>query len=277
MKASSKSSNEARSKYIFEHFLRIPSLAFDLEVFPYARFETETPDLNTSLPSIPMDLMIGKQAELCFEHYLKVASRYDVLAHNIQIQGTSETMGELDYIVFDKQLQQQLHIELACKFYLLDYREEGNSAWIGPNRNDSLDQKLNKLQQKQFPLLFKEETKQLLDDLRLDVSETAQQLCLKAFLFIHKDVELKDVSAKWRPSIVGRWMGLESFKEEDPTVQYALPKKTAWLIPSEHTATWMSHSELLPLIAEQHKNKKTPMIYKKINGALKLFFIVWWL
>jgi hypothetical protein len=47
-------------------------------------------------------------------------------------------------------------MELAYKFYLFDpsISSEPINNWIGPNRNDSLQEKLEKLKTKQFPLLY---------------------------------------------------------------------------------------------------------------------------
>jgi len=262
---------------VFQRFLQIPSLDLASESFPYACFETSSMDQNSDGLSIPEGLMIGKQAEKCFEHYLKTSERYDVLASNIQIQGPTETMGELDYLVYDKELQQNLHVELACKFYLLDPRKKNLSAWIGPNRKDSLHEKAEKLRLKQFPILFAKETTALLEQVIPDVMEIEQQLCLKAFLFLPKGMQAIDISDGLRGAVIGEWMDIALFEEEDLEAVYALPQKTQWLHPPEHIQTWYSKKQIMQRIQEQHKNKKTPLVYQKSNGALKLFFIVWWI
>ena len=56
--------------------------------------------------------------------------------------------------------------------------------WIGPNRKDSLIYKLDKLKDKQFPLLYKPETQSYLESLGLKISEIQQRLVFKAQLFL---------------------------------------------------------------------------------------------
>lgn len=261
---------------IFERFLQIPSLDFSSEAYPYGSFETDSEGGILDEFTIPSQLMIGKQAEHCFEHYIRSSNRYQLLAHNVQIQGAEATIGELDYLLFDTRLQRTLHVELACKFYLYDPGKTGWSAWTGPNRKDSLDKKLEKLEQRQFPLLFLKETSRLLSNLHLNASEIVQLLCLKALLFVPRHNAFTYNFDRWSPSIVGQWMDLDELFEEDKHASYALPKKTQWLIPLKEQKQWMSLQELIPLITEAHQNQKTPLVYQKSNGVLKLFFIVWW-
>lgn len=222
--------------------------------------------------------MLGKQAEYCFETYLKQSSRYEILVSNIQIQGTVETLGELDYLVLDTITEKALHIELACKFYLMDDTIKGSlvEQWIGPNRKDTLYEKLIKLRDKQFPLLYALETIAALDKLPLNISLIEQQLCLKSFLFVPKTFRIKDLPQNYQKCIVGIWMTYAEFTAESDTASYSVPTKKEWLESPENFKEWYSLSEVKKLIQQELLEKKSPLVYKNITGKIEKIFVVWW-
>src|SRR5690606_10935595 len=101
-----------------------------------------------------------------FRIEIKRSSRYRLLAQNLQIVQEKITIGEIDSIIEHIKTGAKLHIELVYKFYLYDPSIEGEiNKWIGPNRKDNLPQKINKLKEKQLPLLFRRETSRMLSQL----------------------------------------------------------------------------------------------------------------
>lgn len=222
--------------------------------------------------------MVGKQAEFCFETYLKTSQKYTLLAATIQIQGATETIGELDYLVYDTKNNELLHIELTCKFYVYDDSNGTDiiSHWIGPNRKDTLREKVTKLKEKQFPLLFKLETKKRLNLIGIETASVIQQVCFKAFLFIPKTLDKAALSKEYTDCIVGYWIRFSEFIFENETVRYAIPKKTEWLLSPESIREWVSFSEAKKHIKEQLENKKSPLVYKREDTTVDRFFVVWW-
>lgn len=216
------------------------------------------------------------QAEACFEAYLKQSNNFELLTANIQIQGAKETLGELDYIVRNLKTKKINHIELACKFYL--YEENAGAIeeqkWIGPNRKDSLFDKLEKVKMKQFPLLNTAETLQKLTALEIEIP-SSQELCLKAFLFLPQNMPAEIFPKNIKDCIVGHYIKSTDLKE-DATALYALPTKKEWLLPTEAIVDWHTFSEIKQLIDVQLKMNKSPLIYKKTPHKLERFFIVWW-
>ena len=73
-----------------------------------------------------------------------------MLYENVQIIEDKKTIGEIDFIIENITTKQLIHMELAYKFYLFDptISSETVNNWIGPNRNDSLKEKLEKLASK---------------------------------------------------------------------------------------------------------------------------------
>lgn len=222
--------------------------------------------------------MLGKQAECCFDYYLRESMRYDLIVANLQIQGADRTIGELDYIVFDKQKDRTLHIELACKFYLYDpsILNGPEANWIGPNRKDTLAEKLDKLVDRQFPLLFNDITRGKLEELDISVNSIEQQLCLKAFLFTPKGHQNNDLSENIKDCISGYWISFFDFISEDKDGLYAVPKKKEWLLPMEKIEKWEVFSEVKSAIERDMSNQKSPLIYKKTKDKIERFFVVWW-
>lgn len=234
----------------------------------------EVRDENFSFPS---NSVIGLQAEACFEAFLKVSKNYKLLSANLQIQGEKETLGEIDYIVQNIKTNQVIHIELACKFYLFDkdaFASE-EEKWIGPNRKDSLFEKLEKIKHKQFPILQKDETIETLKSLDIK-TPSVQKLCLKAFLFIPKEMKTQDFPINYQECIVGQWIKFENFDKEDKTAVYAIPNKKEWLLPLDQVSKWYSFSEIKVEIRRQIDINKSPLIYKKTQQSIERFFIVWW-
>lgn len=253
--------------------LEIPSGPYD-----FSSFKTSEEISFSEKDSIPEDLVLGKQAEACFELYLKKCDRYKIKLANVQIQGEKETLGELDYIVFDKTLKKTIHIELACKFYLFDEKASTipEAKWIGPNRKDTLFDKLEKLKNRQLPLIYKLQTQQILRDVDIEVTSVIQQICLKAFLFIPQKIDKNNFPENFQKCIAGYWIPLSVFSTENKEAVYAIPTKKDWLLPPEKSTEWHTFPEAKKIITENCENKKAPLVYKKHKGTLERFFVVWW-
>ena len=254
-------------------------MKFDLGRFDFTSFDfSKEEKIDSFAFAFPGDWMLGKQAEYCFEYYLKHSTRYDLIAANLQIQEIKQTIGELDYIVFDKQKELTLHIELACKFYLYDpsILNNGEANWIGPNRKDTLTDKLNKLVNRQFPLLYAERTKLILKELKIGSNAIEQQLCLKSFLFAPKGYQKYTFPETIENCISGYWISFFEFISEDKDALYIVPLKKEWLLPLEKFEKWLVFSEVKTIIETSIVNKKSPLVYKKNKGKIERFFVVWW-
>ncbi|MFC7358418.1 DUF1853 family protein [Jejudonia soesokkakensis] len=230
--------------------------------------------IDFSLP----DTMLGKQAEGLFEMAIHASESFEIKAANLQVQGISETIGELDYILKHKATNRFIHVELACKFYLFDKNIEGETTakWVGPNRKDTLADKLHKLRKKQFPLLQTSETKEILRELELTASEVQQQVCIKAQLFIPKHISKNDLPANYHNCIVGQWIRYPDFLSEDTKATYYIPSKREWLLPVEEITEWHSFVNTTSPVLELLNKKRSPLVYKKTGTSIERFFVVWW-
>jgi len=83
---------------------------------------------------------------------------FTLIAQNLQVNrptggNAKQTLGEFDFIV--QHGSQTLHIETAVKFYLGTGEQNSHTLaqyWVGPNANDRLDKKVDRLQSHQLAL-----------------------------------------------------------------------------------------------------------------------------
>lgn len=106
--------------------------------------DADTAELDELLAG-QKDRRLGKYFETLWFYWLSHHQRYQIVEKNVQLTIEGETLGEIDFIVYDKRTKQTFHWELAIKFYLGvgDTREMSN--WHGPNLHDRLDIKVNHL------------------------------------------------------------------------------------------------------------------------------------
>lgn len=268
----------------FEGFLKTPALWNNnfQELIQFKLPKINNPlqkNIAQDLPSLSSNFVMGKRVERFFEWIIKQDPRYKLLGENIQISRNKITLGELDFLLKDVMKQQAMHIEMVYKFYVYDPSFSSEmQRWIGPNRRDTFLQKSNKLKEKQFPLLFNTQTKDLLDSLGLSSSEINQQTCFKANLFVPKQLVEKHFPHINNTCIAGTWLHFKDFKDVAyGNFKFYAPKKQDWPILPKHGETWFSHSEIIKQIEVLFEHKKAPLIWmKKPGDVFERLFVVWW-
>jgi len=276
-----------RFAYQYEGFLKGQDIrASQNEAFhpPFLTNSKSIPSettLNTWEKTISPRLVLGKRVEYFMSYYLKNNSPYKVLAQNIQIFNKKTTIGELDFVIQHTDTQQIIHLEQVYKFYLYvpDATLYHKDPWIGPNYKDSFQQKMDKLTQKQFPLLYQEETKKALEHLELDYSIIQQKLSFKAALFSPFKMAANTFKTINNKSIEGLWMHLEDFEQNKlfRNRQFFIPEKQDWGLHPKYNSTWFSYPTILAQIQTSLAKKRAPLCWLKIaeNDYQKLF-VVWW-
>lgn len=254
----------------------------------------KTPNLNTSITNLktfnlsdlnlttslnfqlPTNLRLGHLAETIVSQLIKASTNYEVLYENVQLVEDKKTLGEIDFILKDKQTKQLIHMELAYKFYLFDpaISPEPLNNWIGPNRNDSLKEKLDKTKKKQFPLLYHNTAKSAFDKIKID--EVSQALCLLVSLFIPYEYK-PNFSPIYKKAIKGYYLSFEKFISFDHSEKnYHLPTKTAWGMPPSANETWTDFDGIEKHIRARIKEKQAPLCWQKYKDSYLAFFVVWW-
>lgn len=239
--------------------------------------QLEVPEQSTSLCTefIPDNLRLGKRVERFVSSELQQLPEIEILKENIQIQDGKITIGELDCLLTRHDIP--FHLEIVYKFYLYD-SSVGSSEfehWIGPNRNDSLIKKLDKLKNKQLPLLYKEQTKALLDDLQLNVNEIKQRVYFKAQLFVPYKTTIKFELLN-KECLTGFYI---HFSKLTPlaNAKFHIPSKTDWLIQVHSNVTWLNFNQFKSVVTLLYKNQTSPLCWVKLpKGTIQKFFVVWW-
>lgn len=186
---------------------------------------------------------LGVYFEQLWHFFLKSDPEIELIAHNIAVHEAGKTLGEFDCLYFDRRLGCHVHLELAVKYFLgLPLNRDTGSApnrheWLGPDRRDSLEAKLDRLLQHQIRLGDTAAGRRKLA--ALNIGNTRKEIALKGYLF-------QPISARPPPPAgfnpacaMNLWLRSEQLDEHcaalDTSAFFVLPKM-AWLSPSYHTA-----------------------------------------
>lgn len=123
----------------FLGFMNTPALFTELNGLKQIQLDMdEIKDFDFSQLNIADNLTLGVHIERFFEFYIQQSKNYDLIKNNIQIINNKQTLGELDFIIYDKKANKYLHIEHVYKFYLYDDSISSEiDRYIGPNKNDT--------------------------------------------------------------------------------------------------------------------------------------------
>jgi len=257
-------------------FLNTPLLWKSVPVLGMHQLRINTRKASIFEGNITKNLRLGKRIERFVSHQLEEYNAISVSAENIQIQQNKLTLGELDCLLMVNNIP--THLEVVYKFYLYD-ESVGTSEidhWIGPNRNDSLIQKLTKLKDKQLPLLYAPETKPILDVLNINAESMQQRVYFKAQLFV--PLSDKEVSFKLLNSdcLTGFYVRLDELKQFSDCKFY-IPTKVDWLMEIQTQIDWLTYELFFPKIEEHIAHKISSLCWVKTQkGKLLKCFVVWW-
>lgn len=105
---------------------------------------------------------LGFYFERLYRVLLEDLLGWDVLLQNQQIQSHGQTIGELDFVVHNRAEDRIEHHEIAIKYYLGVPEQTQITHWYGPNANDRLDLKTDRMIRLQSQRTTQPETRALL-------------------------------------------------------------------------------------------------------------------
>lgn len=95
--------------------------------------------------ALKMDQKLGHLYEDALRILLLQSSQLELLGDHVQVFDADQvTIGEMDYILRDRNSGELIHLELAVKFYLA-VREKGDWRFPGPDPRDNWPRKLARL------------------------------------------------------------------------------------------------------------------------------------
>ncbi|TXD48413.1 DUF1853 family protein [Polaribacter sp. IC073] len=259
----------------YDGFLQTNCLWKDNAVFDLHHFEI--PYKSSKINSILDEkLRLGKYIERFVSFELAQNTSIEIIAENIQIQKEKITLGELDCILLKE--KKPIHLEIIYKLYLYD-ASVGHTEidhFIGPNRKDSLLEKLTKLKEKQLPLLYSNECLEYLKTINLSSENVAQQVYFKAQLFVpiaNRNIQLSKINKECIVGFYGKLKELAQFSK----CKFYIPIKKDWLLVPHENVKWQSFSQFKEATTPILDREFSPLCWlKKENGEIEKFFLVWW-
>lgn len=97
---------------------------------------------------------VGRYFECLIVYWLRFILGFEIVDQTLQLREGGRTVGEIDLLFRDRQ-GQLYHWELACKFYLqvnVSNDPDPVTDYVGPNANDTLRRKAERLLNHQLPL-----------------------------------------------------------------------------------------------------------------------------
>ncbi|WBL23713.1 DUF1853 family protein [Zunongwangia sp. HRR-M8] len=252
--------------------------SFGLNSFQLPEKSIELTNLSELHYQLKDIFVLGKRVERFFEYQIQHSNIYDLISSNIQIIEDKKTLGELDFILKEKDTNQSIHVELVYKFYVYDPSFKNElSRWIGPNRRDSLLEKIDKLKSKQLPLIYKKRTQDILHGKNIATKNIVQKVCYKASLFVPKHLLNHHFTKINNKCIKGYYISFSEFTSiEYGFYQFYSPGKQFWPVDPSKNETWFSYQEILPQLKNFIENKKAALVWMKTNKKVEQFFVVWW-
>ncbi len=228
---------------------------------------------------MPDNLRLGHRLERFFAFLIQQSQEYDILLENFQINHNRISLGEIDFILSNRLKKEIIHIELGGKLYLYDPSiKKPLERWIGPNRKDALVQKLEKLHTKQFPILFRKETKSLLSEKGIPLQTITQAVCFKARLYLPYSTRNRLPERVSASNIKGYYVTLQELLSFNLTdLSFFLPEKQDWIVDPCYGEIWYSFEEILPKIEHLLAHKQSPLVWlNRGDKNYESIFVVWW-
>lgn len=261
----------------FKGFLETPLISGNEDIYGLNPFRLNNQKDYLLNDTSFVNQRLGKLVEqfTCFQ--LQLDPKIKLLASNIQIKNEKQTIGEIDALLQNE--HKLIHLEIIYKFYLYDILnnyKEPLAYWIGPNRKDTLLYKLDKLKNKQLPLIHNKSTQPYLATYNIDKDKIEQQIYFKAQLFVPHNFSNIDIEPLNEECISGSYI---SYKEISifNNQQFYIPKKLDWLVIPHENVNWLNFEDATKQIKEFIVKELTPLIWlKDEHNNLKKYFITWW-
>ena len=109
----------------------------------------EAPEILRERLESQKDRRLGRYFETLWAFWLEQSPRFEIIEQNLPLRVDGKTLGELDFLVLDKQSGKTLHWEVAVKFYLGVGDTHLQANWHGPGKKDRLDLKVEHLLNRQ--------------------------------------------------------------------------------------------------------------------------------
>lgn len=265
-------------------FLNMPNLLLNTNALAVESLDTldhKTIDVNNvDLNALHKQKYLGKRAEYFMKVYLEQHKNVKDVYHSLQVQGENNTLGELDFLFFDVEQNEWIHLELICKFYVFTGNENQNdiASWIGPNLKDRLDYKIHKLRSHQLKILERPETQKVLNEKNVDLKNIKTKICYKAKLYLPFDSSTFIPNQLNSDCLKGNCYNYEIFKDfQFSEMLFYVPHKHEWLCQPKTNNQWYDFDKAKNILKQSIDEKRSKMVWRKTKtGNYYEDFVVWW-
>jgi len=220
---------------------------------------------------------LGLYFEKLWQYFLQQDGEVELLAHNLPVRDGTRTVGEFDAIYYCRRRQRHVHLELAVKFYL---KRGGASpdwrSWLGPNSQDRLDRKLQRLRQHQMRLAASPAGHTALKALGVDA--VLHEMEVKGRLYQHPGEPRLPPPAASAELALQRWLYLgEIDRALSGEGDYRLLQRRQWLAPVRRDDTPQpAAGKLRAQLEDSLVRSARPQQIARFDGALEVerLFIV---
>ncbi|MDQ8182654.1 DUF1853 family protein [Pelagicoccus sp. SDUM812005] len=218
---------ELYTRALLESLCAAPLLVGDLPEAP--AWEAELQVAGRS-PALNFEQKLGHLYEDALALLIEGSERWELLAKNLQVQGEGgQTLGEMDFLVKDRESGWSFQLELAVKFYLSVWEEDGSERYPGPDPRDNWINKLERMRERQLRLAKRPEARRLLEQ-RFGLDEVS--VCQRVYGFIFDPMGEARLSAppKVRASARrAKWLRVSEFRRWFPELEAVkLVPKCLW-------------------------------------------------
>ncbi|MFD2275859.1 DUF1853 family protein [Rubritalea spongiae] len=147
-------------------------------------FSLQQTSLPTPTPSLKFNQKLGHLYEDALAELLQASETYKLITTNLQlITPEKQTLGELDFILWNKKNHRCIHLELAVKFYLI-HSHNDQLHYPGPDARDDYQRKLERLTSHQLTLTQQDKTRALMSQFT-DMGPIKVQHLVHGIFFAH--------------------------------------------------------------------------------------------
>jgi hypothetical protein len=233
---------------------------------------------------------LGIYHEKLWIYFLDNDSETELITHNLPVRDANKTHGEFDLLYFCKRRDKAVHLEMTVKFYLgiasslqsasqntqsrqqliqTENLETNNQwkQWIGPNTQDRLDIKLDKLFSQQILLSNTDAGCSTLAN--IGIKTPLKELRIAGFLFYPSHLSIPSPHNIDSHHQYGKWHYLQKFlmTAHCENWRFQLLEKKQWLTPfySDNSNKLLDHDQLKSMLKNLLACKKSPALISALR------------
>ena len=197
-----------------------------------------------------------------FEHLVAAMLRHSLDHHlhdqSVQIIRDGRTLGELDFI-YDDRTGVLTHCEVSLKYYLY-YPQENSSGshFIGPNPNDTFENKVSRLMSHQIPL-----------SQTYYPTAKRRESFVKGVIFYPYGLDSPLAYPQYlsRDHYRGTWLYARDVSKlaDNAHDTYSICQKPHWLSPAINETTMLSPSEIRNLVTNHFGSRSQPLMISRLR------------